>query len=204
MPARTCVLSCFSHVWLWALQAPLSRGFLRQEYWSGLLFPSWGDHPDPGIEHAGGFLSTSAIWEVLWMLVHVFYTQELLCPRPEQPPSSLLSERTALRPGFCHPVCLYCCLRPLYSIPWLFIRCDSLIHVNKFPWFPEEWLITPIFMIWNPIYSAMPNKRQIINVSPFLKGITTVFGKWLGKPFSCRIPQNNSFQPYFPRAQSQG
>ena len=31
-------------------QAPLSMGFPRQEYWSGLLFPSPGDISDPGIE----------------------------------------------------------------------------------------------------------------------------------------------------------
>ena len=34
------------------LQAPLSMGFPRQEYWSGLPFPSPGDLPDPGIEPA--------------------------------------------------------------------------------------------------------------------------------------------------------
>ena len=33
-----------------ARQAPLSMGFPRQEYWSGLPFPSPGDPPDPGIE----------------------------------------------------------------------------------------------------------------------------------------------------------
>ena len=33
-----------------AHQAPLSLGFPRQEYWSGLPFPSPGDLPDPGIE----------------------------------------------------------------------------------------------------------------------------------------------------------
>ena len=33
-----------------ARQPPLSRGFPRQEDWSGLLFPSPGDCPDPGIE----------------------------------------------------------------------------------------------------------------------------------------------------------
>ena len=31
-------------------QAPLSTGFSRQEYWSGLPFPSPGDLPNPGIE----------------------------------------------------------------------------------------------------------------------------------------------------------
>ena len=33
-----------------ACQAPLSMGFSRQEYWSGLLFPSPGDLPNPGIK----------------------------------------------------------------------------------------------------------------------------------------------------------
>ena len=33
-----------------AYQASLSMGFSRQEYWSGLPFPSSGDPPDPGIE----------------------------------------------------------------------------------------------------------------------------------------------------------
>ena len=33
-----------------AYQAPLSMGFSRQEYWSGLPFPSLGDLPDPEIE----------------------------------------------------------------------------------------------------------------------------------------------------------
>ena len=37
-------------LWTVACQAPLSMGFSRQEYWSGLPFPSPGDLPDPGIE----------------------------------------------------------------------------------------------------------------------------------------------------------
>ena len=36
--------------WTTACQAPLSMGFSRQEYWSGLPFPSPGDLPDPEIE----------------------------------------------------------------------------------------------------------------------------------------------------------
>ena len=61
-----------SHVQLFATlrtaahQAPLSMGFSRQEYWSGLPFPSPGDLLDPGIEPtspvfpalAGGFSTT--------------------------------------------------------------------------------------------------------------------------------------------------
>ena len=51
-----CVCVCVSHVrlfvtpWTVAGQAPLSVGFSRQEYWSGLPFPSSGDLSDPGIE----------------------------------------------------------------------------------------------------------------------------------------------------------
>ena len=36
--------------WTVAYQVPLSMGFSRQEYWSGLPFPSPGDLSDPGIE----------------------------------------------------------------------------------------------------------------------------------------------------------
>ena len=47
------LLSCarfFAIQWTAAYQAPLSMEFSRQEYWSGLPFPSPGDLPHPGIE----------------------------------------------------------------------------------------------------------------------------------------------------------
>ena len=40
----------FAMLWTVAHQAPLSKGFSRQEYWSGLPFPSLGDLPNPGIK----------------------------------------------------------------------------------------------------------------------------------------------------------
>ena len=40
----------FATPWTAAYQAPLPKGFSRQEYWSGLPFPSPGDLPDPGVE----------------------------------------------------------------------------------------------------------------------------------------------------------
>ena len=71
------VLSHFSRVRLFvtpcttACQAPLSMGLSRQEYWSGLPFPSPGDLPNPGIKPlsllspalAGRFFTTSTTWE---------------------------------------------------------------------------------------------------------------------------------------------
>ena len=66
-----CVQLC-AILWTVARQASLSMGFFRQEYWSGLPFPSPGDIPDPGIEPetltssalAGGFFTTHATWEI--------------------------------------------------------------------------------------------------------------------------------------------
>ena len=53
----------FSHVrlcvtlWNEASQAPLSMGFSKQEHWSGLLFPTSGNLPDPGMEPASPALA---------------------------------------------------------------------------------------------------------------------------------------------------
>ena len=75
--AYVCVLSRFSHIWLFAIpwtvahKAPLPMGFSRQEYWSGLPSTTPGDLPNPGIEPvslmfptlADRFVTTSATWE---------------------------------------------------------------------------------------------------------------------------------------------
>ena len=71
------VLGHFSQVqlfvtpWTAAHQAPLSMGFSRQEYWSGLPCPPLGELPDLGIKPmslmspalSGRFLTTSTTWE---------------------------------------------------------------------------------------------------------------------------------------------
>ena len=57
------VVSCvllFATPWTVACQAPLSMGFSRQEYWSGLPCPSWEDLPDPGIEPRSPTLQTAS------------------------------------------------------------------------------------------------------------------------------------------------
>ena len=82
------LLSCYSCVllfvipWTVAHQAPLSMGFSRQEYWSGLPCPPPGDLPDPGIELmsvmspvlAGGFFTTSATWEAHTLYTSYYFT----------------------------------------------------------------------------------------------------------------------------------
>ena len=47
--------------WTVAYQAPLSMGFSRQEYWSGVPFPSPGDLPDSGIKPGSPVLQTDAV-----------------------------------------------------------------------------------------------------------------------------------------------
>ena len=46
--------------WAVAHQAPLSMDFSRQEYWSGLPFPSPRDLPSPGIEHGSPALQADS------------------------------------------------------------------------------------------------------------------------------------------------
>ena len=51
----------FATLWTVTYQASPSMGFSRQEYWSGLPFPSPGDLPDPGIEPGSPALQANAL-----------------------------------------------------------------------------------------------------------------------------------------------
>ena len=85
-----CVLSHFSPAqlsatpWTLAHQEPLSMGFFRQKYWSGLLYPPPGDLPDPGIKptvpkvscpFTSRFFTTSTTWEA-----HIITVQDQFLP----------------------------------------------------------------------------------------------------------------------------
>ena len=65
--ARVCVLSHFGHVqlcatqWTAAHQAPLSMGFSRQEYWSGLPCPSPGGLPNSRTEPVSPALQADSL-----------------------------------------------------------------------------------------------------------------------------------------------
>ena len=65
--ACVCVLSRFGHVqlcatlWTVAHQAPLFRGFSRQEYWNGLPCPSPGDLPSSRIEPVSHALQADSL-----------------------------------------------------------------------------------------------------------------------------------------------
>ena len=66
----------FETPWTVAYQAPPSMGFSRQEYWSGLPFPSPGDLPDPGIEPGSSALEADALpSEPPGSLMHVYWKE---------------------------------------------------------------------------------------------------------------------------------
>ena len=90
--AKKCwLLSCvwlFVTPWTVSCQAPLSTGFSRQGYWSGLPWPPLGYLPDPAIELvsltspalAGGFFTTSTTWEAQLSLFHI----KIMCSSNEE------------------------------------------------------------------------------------------------------------------------
>ena len=87
LPAKSC--PTLATPWTIAGQAPLSMGFFRQEYWSGLLFPSPGDLPKPGIEPGSPTLACSLPTELQEKPVEGFkYIEDAL---------KTLARRTAIK-----------------------------------------------------------------------------------------------------------
>ena len=117
--AKSCPILMTS--WTVAFQAPLSIGFPRQEYWSGLSFPFLGDLSDPGIEPTSpafqaDFLKIYFNWRLITLqycggFCHVFTWLSHGCacvPHPDPP--SYLSP---------HPIQL---VQPLWRTVWWFLK----------------------------------------------------------------------------------
>ena len=81
--SQLCLTLC--DPWTVACLALLSKGFSRQEYWSGLPFPSPGDLPDPGIElgspalQADSLLSESQGLFVLSICLQIIPEKFFIC-----------------------------------------------------------------------------------------------------------------------------
>ena len=94
----------FATPWTVAPQAPLSMGFSRQEYWSGLPFPSPGDLPNPGMEARSPALQADALPSELKGFAMLCYAKSLQsCPTlcdpidgslPGSPVPGILQART--------------------------------------------------------------------------------------------------------------
>ena len=116
---RVCVLSCiwlFVTPWTVASQTPLSMEVSRQEYWSGLPFPSPGNLPDPGIKPAspaspalaGGFFTTAPPGKPLT------YTEIVL--------STILWSWYLVKSGLRSPKSIISQLHSLHLFPYSFIQ----------------------------------------------------------------------------------
>ena len=128
------VLSCFSRVWLcnqWtvARQAPLSMGFSRQEYWSGLPCPSPGDLPDLGIEPISAALQADSLpWatrEALYVNIHLvsWLTLSKIVSYSALYPSSLPS------PHGCVVIYQYVSTtHPSLKVTHPFLRLSKILH----------------------------------------------------------------------------
>ena len=106
-----CLLSHFSHVWLFAIpwivacQTPRSMGSSRQEYWSVLPLPSPGDFPDLGTEsmspaspalQVGSLLTepSRSLVFIPWQILKLKrYSRRLLCIKFTYCPLDLILKR---------------------------------------------------------------------------------------------------------------
>ena len=144
-------------LWIVTFQAPLSMGFSRQEYWSGLPYPQGGDLPNPGIQPmylmspvlTAGFFTTGATWEAHLQVYSVQFSsvQSLSHVRLFVTPwtaahqaslsitnsQSLLMSIQLVMPSnhfiFCHPLLL---------LPSIFPRVFSNESVLCIRW-PKYW-----------------------------------------------------------------
>ena len=123
------MLSCFSWVqlfvtlWTVAHQAPLSMGFSRQEYWSGLPWPLPGDLSDPGVEPAP--LMSPALADVFFF----FFFLPLVPPgKPRQGVDS-----------FCTFKQSWCSARAQQSAVSAGAREWGGSHVTVSPYLPVGW-----------------------------------------------------------------
>ena len=118
-----CMLSLFSCVqffatlWTVALLAPLSVGFPRQEYWSGLPFPPPGELPHPGIKPEFHYVSCIGRW-VLDHTCHFYGSPTFLLSNPASfyfLPSIGIHSKSVLYTS-CILISGFACQRTLFAI----------------------------------------------------------------------------------------
>ena len=106
----------FATPWTVAHQAPLSMGFSRQEYWSGLPFPSPGDLSNPGIEPRSPALQADALTsnfsysqQIIDLVIAFILSWSIFCFK------FLFSHNTPESTN--HLLCLYCPVTLFNAVP---------------------------------------------------------------------------------------
>ena len=139
-------------------QAPLLRGFSRQECWSGLPFPSPGDLPNPGIEPRSPALQPTGKPQALTSYLICTQYQQCIYANPNLPIYSTLYFPPWC-PNFCSLcLCLYFCLKHILN-PYTCLHC----HCHK-PSLSHHHLFSRLFQ--EPFTQAASSEQ--------LKGVTPV------------------------------
>ena len=154
-------LSCPTLVtpWTIACQAPLSMGFSRQEYWTGLPFPSPRDLPDPGIEPGSPALqadpspfelqfssvqfSRSVVSDSLWP----HESQHARPPCPSPTPGAHSDSRPSSQ--WCHPAISFSVI-PFSSCPQSLPASESSNESTLRVRWPKYWSFS---------FSIIPSKE---------------------------------------------
>ena len=114
--------------WTVARQIPLSMGFSSQGYWSGLLFPSPGDLPDPRIEARSPSLQAdSSLSEPPGSLSFTISLSSLKL-------ISLASVMPSNHPVLCHPLLLLPSIFPSIRV----FSNESVLHIR----WPKYWSLS--------------------------------------------------------------
>ena len=145
--------------------APLSKGFSRQEYWSGLPFPNHGDLPDPGIKTvspalSGLFFTTELQGkEAQWIAICIHMFPPCWASLPPHPPS---------QPSRASQSCKLRCLCSL-QVPISFLFCTCSVYMSILtPQFVQpspsptgstcQWAVTSQMSEWSPLEKSTNNK----------------------------------------------
>ena len=160
--ARLCLTLCGPQ-WTVVCQAFLSMGFSRKEYWIGLTFPPLGGSSQPGMEPAslespelaGGFFTSSTIWEALYERI-----------RSANPYSHEALTRTI---NFIRPdVEISQCEQPL---PWeCFLKIDGGLyyHHHHLHHWRDENVLELVMVLYN--FTNIPKPHWIV----YFKGVNCI------------------------------
>ena len=180
----------------WAHQTPLSMGFIRQEYWSGLPFPPLGDLPDPGIKPESPvscidrcvlyhwatkethlkiqFSSVQFSHSVMMDSLRPHETQHIRPPCPSPTPG--VHPNSCPLNRWCHPNISSC--RPLLLLPSIFprIRVFSNESALRIRW-PNYWSFSFNISPSNGI--LLSHKKEQHWVSSVVDEPRTYYTEWI-------------------------
>ena len=187
-------MSDFKTLWTIARQAPLSMGLSKQEYWSGLPFPSPEDLPNPGIEPgAPSFQADSLPFEPQGNCqkgkAQAKYTQEMNMVQLKKTKKNLRWSHTHTSNFLCTPSCL----PNLFKLQFAPMQNKSLgLH----------YLEAPYCVLICSVVSDSATPRTVARQAPLSMGILQArIWEWAAISFS-RGPPKLGIEPRSPTWQA--